>query len=109
MASGDHSMKLFWLLLLLFSFNSFASLEDAVREQVCNENGGFAQGMNDAREGKPMNQGFTRICDDKLRDQIQKSYREGFVAGIKKEDTPKTQINVNLASNASGKKVYCEV
>ena len=85
-------------------------MQQAYQEQVCNENGGYEQGMNDANTGKPMDQSFARGCEGVTRDTAQLCYRKGYNAGLAhiQAQKPSTEINVNFG-NSSTKNFYCEV
>jgi hypothetical protein len=61
---------------------SCAGLTNSIREQNCDEDHGFETGMNDAREGKPMNSGFAQICDERDAERVRRGYRAGFEAGL---------------------------
>lgn len=90
-----------------------ASMQEAYVQQTCNENGGYTQGMNDAREGKPMSTYFGQECPTESRSAAITGYRNGYTAGLASTQTPAntgTQINVNIGGGevASDKNFYCE-
>lgn len=94
----------------LLSVTGCASMMKTYKAQVCNSNGGYQQGMNDARDGKPMDQSFSQVCDEAQRTQAINGYHKGYKDGLDsvKKTAPSTEINVNIGNN-SAKRYYCEI
>lgn len=67
-------------LALAFSASGCAAMMEAWRTEHCNYDGAYADGMNDARGGKPMNVGQYDHCVDGIAD-AKTGYREGFTNG----------------------------
>lgn len=101
------------LTLLMFGITSCASMRMAYQNEVCNENGGYQRGMNDARAGNAMDQSFADGCEGESLEVARTGYRKGFNAGLAslKAEQPDTVINVNIdpEGSSSQKRVYCEV
>lgn len=76
-----------------------ASMIEAQRKQVCNYDGAYKQGMNDARENQPMNTSISSYCDATETEVTERGYREGYTAGVGNRPT---QIFVNVSGRKSG-------
>ncbi len=101
-------MKKIILALAFTSIAGCASIQKAYEEQVCNTNGGFQQGMNDARDGKPMDSSFGSGCENGREAALQ-GYREGYQSGLAHLQSQRpTEINVNFGG-APRKKYFCEI
>jgi hypothetical protein len=102
-------MKKFWVTGLL-AFASCAGMQQAYQEQVCNTNGGYERGMNDARAHKPMDTYFAGSCEGPTRDAAQAGYRDGYNAGLaaNQGEQPATQIIVNTGER-DRRRFFCEV
>jgi hypothetical protein len=102
---------LVYSVVALIGLTGCAGMQQAYQEQVCNDNGGYSQGMNDARQNKPMDQFFGQSCDAGSRDAAKNGYRRGYQEGLAsvQTETPSTLINVNIGGSAStNKRFYCE-
>ena len=54
-------MKLVIGILFVAMLSACSSMMENYKARVCNEEGGYEQGMNAAKSGKPMNQEFASI------------------------------------------------
>lgn len=103
--------KIYILMSLIFA--SCAGLQEQAVKTYCNPEGGYQKGINDAREQKPMNNGFVQMCSDDVKGSVQTAYREGYTKGLElnKESTPQSVINVNFGSGSgttSSRAYFCE-
>ena len=76
--------KSFSFLVLLSSFLSCATLNEWSRLEAakyCSYDGAYALGMNEARSEKPMRVGIAEYCDEAVKQEVQRGYREGYTAG----------------------------
>ncbi len=97
--------------LFLLSLASCASLEEAHRQQVCNEHGGYQQGMNAARGDQPMDLSFARLCDPTSSAIALEAYKKGYTEGLasKTDRSPKINVNIGHGIKDSQKNFHCEV
>lgn len=57
---------------------------DKTKARVCNYDGAFKQGMQDAKAGYPLDsKRITNYCDGVSVDEALKGYREGYMTGKK--------------------------
>ncbi|HLE00549.1 MAG TPA: hypothetical protein VJB59_09830 [Bdellovibrionota bacterium] len=86
---------------------------ESYREQMCNEEAGYQQGMNDARDDKPMNMEFAGSCDSADQNKILHAYRTGYDSGLSSvsRQKPASIININLGTTPGPEQrsYYCEV
>ncbi len=74
---------LLWLLPVVVLLGGCASLRQAQRDALCNYDGAYKAGFNDANERKPMDNEIEEICPAETRSEAGRGYREGYEAGLK--------------------------
>lgn len=74
-------MRFLLLGLVLASMSACAGMMASWRAANCHYDGAYTAGMNDAREGKPMQPQFASSCEAPKRAEVARGYREGFTAG----------------------------
>ena len=71
------------VLVLCFSLPLMgcAAMRQAHVDRVCNYDGAYAWGMNEARDGTAMNPAFLDTCPPETQAVAKQGYREGYTAG----------------------------
>lgn len=76
----------------------------------CDSTTAYERGFNEARNGKPMDSSFTRVCDPFARDSVSASYRQGFEKGMSLTQ-PTTIVPVPMGSPqpaSADRAYYCQ-
>jgi hypothetical protein len=68
-------------------------MREEYKARVCSREAAYEQGMNDGREEKPKNSGFSSVCDPQDRKGVAQGYREGYEAAVKAANQPGVKID----------------
>lgn len=84
-----HFSKTIMFLSILINFGGCAFFSDLdkihqTEQRVCNYDGAFAEGMNDAKNSQPMDsERIMKYCSGSIKEEAGRGYREGYMTGKK--------------------------
>ena len=67
--------------MALLLLSGCAQMKELYRQNYCHYDGAYSKGMNDARDGKPMYEGVAYLCDEGIKSEVERGYREGYTEG----------------------------
>jgi hypothetical protein len=101
--------------MVLSAFSSCAAMQQSYQDNYCNQSAGYERGVNDAREGRPMDSSFFMSCQPGSKEAAIAGYQNGYGAGIASIPPQPTQINVNVGGAPAWgpvggeRRAYCEI
>lgn len=83
-------------------FSACSAMQQSYVEQTCQSESAYAQGMNQARAGKPMEESFAYLCPAESKTLVMASYRKGYTSGLQsmQPEAPSSLITVNIPGAA---------
>lgn len=91
-----------WICFFLLSFVfSCTHMKENYRERVCNYDGAYEEGTNDAQNGEEMRGSYVaNQCHDKVKADVRKGYRDGYTNS--KASRPHNMVVTRKNKNGRG-------
>lgn len=81
-------MKKLFFLIICLSLVGCAQ----IKESICQADAAYAQGVNDAKDNKNMDDNYAMICSAEQRASLNSAYRQGYQFALRHQPV---RININ--------------